>query len=195
MTSADHTHRDETDHSARERAEHESIDWTRLGRAAEEFARHIARDAARFAGRVEEHARDLARDVGREWRRAERRHRHHERGREWEGDSDEMRRVFADVRSFVGDVLDGVDELIGRVFQGAPPEPPASPEPSVTPEKPDTPQTPDMQGWTRVVANRAAECSNCEAAIAAGSEVFVRLTGGEPEFLCAACGLVDPAYR
>jgi len=177
-----------TDEHRDERHEHapdDHVDWSRLGKAAEEFARHVARDAGRFAERIEGHARDLARDVGREWRRAERRH-HRHAGDEEHSSSEETRRVFDDVRSLIGDVLDGVDELIARIF----PSPADSP-----PETPRTPEPPQPPGsdlaWTRVVANRSAICAVCGLPIAAGAEVSVRLTGGEPEFRCSACGDLD----
>lgn len=172
---ADDTHRQEN-----HREEH--VDWNRLGRAAEDFARQVARDAARFAERVEEHARDLARDVGREWRRSERRHR-----RDRHDGAEEMRRVFADVRTLVDDVLDGVDDIIGRFFHDPgeathePPEPPATPAP------PDAPGAAEMRPWTPVVANRSGVCSACGGDIAVGAESFVRVSAGEPEFRCSAC--------
>jgi len=150
------------------------IDWARLGRAAEELAHHVARDAARFAQRIEEHAKDFARDLGREWRRNERRR--HSFG--CESDAQDMHRVFADVRSLLDDVLNGVDDLIDRLF------PERRHEHGSAPEN-------DAASWTPIVTNRDATCGSCHASIAPGSEAFLRKTEGPPEFRCSLCGPGD----
>lgn len=184
---------DDTQHDDARRDEtrrDERVDWSQLGRAAEDFARQVARDAARFAEKIEEHARDLARDVGREWRRSERRHRRHAH----QDGSEEMRRVFADVRTLVDDVLDGVDDILGRFFPDRgeaahqPPSPPTPPEPPRTPSPPEPPARGETRPWTAVVANRSGVCSACGSGIPVGAESFVRVADGEPEFRCSACG-------
>ncbi len=135
-----------------------------LGRAAERLARRIARDARHFAERVEEHVGEFASDVRREWRG-------------WSADAESCRgartsaddvagdvgRIFGDVRDVLAAVLDGVDEFIGRVFQG---------EPGTT--------------WTRVVLNRDVACGGCAKAVPAGQEAFARADGRE--FRCVDCG-------
>src|SRR3989442_787681 len=102
------TSTDESRHEAR-------AGWEHIGRAAEEFARRVARDATKFAERMEEHAGDFARDAARDWRRAQR---HFQRGcgHTWRVTEPEVRRIFEDIRAVLTDVIDGVDELIGRVF-------------------------------------------------------------------------------
>jgi hypothetical protein len=139
--------------------------WERLGRAAEHFARRIARDARKFAEHVEEHTGELARDVAREWS-CGRSHRQH-------GDErpqPDVRHIFDDVRKILGDVIDGIDELVANAF----------------------PETSD-DTWVRVVSNRDATCGRCGSAIAAGAEAHVRRTAAATEFRCATCGAPDPS--
>jgi len=133
--------------------------WAHIGRAAEEFARRVASDARRFAERIEEHAGEFAHDVARDWQRL---------GRECGagGPGPDARRIFDDVRSVLADVLEGVDELIGRVFH---------PEPD--------------QDWTRVVHNRDVTCGGCGRATPAGTEGYVRRAAGGTEVRCLACGV------
>jgi len=133
--------------------------WERLGRAAEQFARRVAEDARKFAERIEEHASAFADDVAQEWWGRHERHHHGDRP------APDVRRIFEDVRSILADVIDGVDELIGRIFPAAPEEP-----------------------WARVVANRDVTCGSCGAAIAAGSEGWVRRTAAGADFRCLGCG-------
>jgi hypothetical protein len=141
-------------------------DWESIGRAAEDFARRVARDAARFAERMEEHAGEFARDVSRDWRRARRTYRHAYRR---VASGPEVRRVFEDVRTVVADVLDGVDELIGRVFA----EPPGEHD----------------RAWLRVVVNHDVVCSGCTQTVAAGEHAYARATGDGREFRCPTCGV------
>ncbi len=136
--------------------------WDRLGRAADHFARRVARDARRFAEHVEEHAGDFARDVAREWRRAG-------SAGEWGDAAADVRRIFEDVRHVLSDVIEGVDELIGRVFHA-----------------------PGEGEWTRAVSNREATCTGCGRTSAAGTEGWVRRTAGGTEFRCLACGVTGP---
>jgi hypothetical protein len=153
--------------------EHNSQDamngWEEIGRAAQDFARRVARDAGRFAERIEEHTGEFVRDLSRDWRRARRHarpcHRHEQR----QAAPPDVRQVFEDIRGVIADVLDGIDELIERVF----PETGASAE----------------TVWTRVVANRESTCSGCGAAIAAGAAAFVRRADQGIELRCATCGL------
>jgi hypothetical protein len=134
--------------------------WQHLGRAAEHFARRVARDARRFAARVEEHAGDFAGEVRREWHS----------GRAFPGSTDDVRRVFEDVRGVLSAVLEGVDELITDVFSGGASEP-----------------------WTRVVSNRDASCAGCGRTVAAGAEAYVRRQAGGREFRCVDCGVPKDA--
>src|SRR5262245_19827561 len=117
-----------------------------VGRAAEEFARRVAHDASRFGERLAEHASIFARNLSREWRW----HRRH--GLDWSGD--DVRAVLKDVRAILTDVVDGVDELIERIFGGQP-----APGPDV---------------WIRVVTNREITCAGCGRAIAPGEECHLR---------------------
>ncbi len=146
--------------------------WEHIGRAAERFARRVARDAGRFAERMEEHAGEFAHDLSRDWRRL---HREYERGC---GDAaryvsrPDVRRVFEDIRSVVADVLEGVDELIERVFQ-------------------DRPQASEAE-WVRMVNNRDASCSQCARPLTAGDEAYARRTAEGMQLRCLDCGAPDP---
>ncbi len=144
-------------------------DWESIGRAAEDFARRMARDAGKFAERMEEHAGEFARDLARDWRRARRSYRHACRR---VGSTPEVRQVFEDIRAVVADVLDGVDELIERVFR----EPAASAD----------------DAWVRLVVNRDAVCGGCAQTIVAGDEAHARRTADSREFRCLACGVPSP---
>jgi hypothetical protein len=136
--------------------------WERVGRAAETFARRLARDARIFMERVEEHAGDFARDVRGEWSCGGAARHHRDRARS----APDVRAVFEDVRGILSDVVEGVDELIARLF----------PQPADEP-------------WTRVVANRDAVCGGCERPIAAGAEAHVRRVAGGTQFRCLVCGV------
>src|SRR5215468_2725421 len=114
--------------------------WESMGRAAEEFARRVARDASRFAERIAEHASEFARDIARDRWRSRRDLRDDLRRTAHRMAGADARRVFEDIRGVVSEVLDGVDELVARVFDGA-----AGGERD-TGER-DT-------GWVRVVHNR-----------------------------------------
>ena len=142
-------------------------DWESIGRAAQDFARRVARDAGKFAERMEEHAGEFARDIKRDWRRAQRGYRH---ACHRAASAPEVRRVFEDIRTVVADVLDGVDELIGRVFT----EPPADDE------------------WVHLVVNRDAVCGACAQTITAGDEAYARRTSEGREFRCRTCGAAAP---
>lgn len=155
-----------TGYSRHERHEN----WEHVGRAAEDFARRVARDANKFAERMEEHAGEFARDAARDWRRAQRHCR-----RAWQHMSGpEVRRVFEDVRSMLTDVLEGVDELIERVFGETPSD--AARGADAEPE------------WTRVITNRDTTCGGCECRIGAGENAFVRHDGDTVLFRCVDCG-------
>jgi len=143
--------------------------WESIGRAAEHFARRVARDAGRFAERMEEHAGAFAHDVSRDWRR--RRH-HHWRACGQERPAD-VRRIFEDVRTVLADVLDGVDELIERVF----------------PERGAT----APQEWVRMVSNREGTCAGCGRTVAAGDEAYARSTDDGQELRCLDCGAPSAA--
>ena len=145
-------------------------DWEAIGRAAEDFARRVARDAGKFAQRMEEHAGEFAHDIARDWRHARRSYRHACRH---VADVPEVRRVFEDIRTVVADVLDGVDELIGRVFT--------------------EPASAAAHDWTRLVVNRDVVCSSCAQTIAAGNEAHARRTGDGREFRCHSCGVPPPS--
>ena len=134
-------------------------DWERAGNAAEDFARRIVRDAQRFGERIAEHATEFARDVVRDFRR---------------GPSfptgpiaDDVRGVLKEVRGLVAEVIDGVDELIGRVFHDVPPA--------------DT--------WARVVTSREVECAGCHRRIGAGEECHLHRKRDDREFRCLECGV------
>jgi len=143
--------------------EDSGIHWDHIGRAAEHFARRVARDARQFAARLEEHAGDFARDVSREWRWGGCAQPHGARGRA----APDVRRIFEDIRGVLSDVLDGVDELVGSVFQ----------EPA--------------HRWTRVVYNRDAACGACGRDVRAGSEGWIRRTAGGKEYRCLTCGIPE----
>ncbi|HVN84872.1 MAG TPA: hypothetical protein VMW17_08525 [Candidatus Binatia bacterium] len=140
--------------------------WEHIGRAAEHFAQRVARDASKFAERLQEHAGELADDLSRDWRWARRRYRHSCRRMYREASAPEIRQIFQDIRTVLSDVLDGVDELMERMF---------------------SPPSPTESEWVRVVANRDAECSACQRAIHAGDEAFVQRTAGSKRFRCLEC--------
>jgi hypothetical protein len=146
--------------------------WEHIGRAAEEFARRVARDAGKFAERMEEHAGDFARDIARDWRRRrDDRYGHRHFGRT--ASPPDVRLIFEDIRTIVADVLDGVDELIERVFTG------------------ETDASGD--DWVRMVSNRDAVCGKCARTIAAGEESYSHRTAGQTEFRCLGCGAPNRA--
>lgn len=155
------------------REREEGILWEALGRAAEDFARQVARDASRFAERIERHASELARDVSREWRRSHR----HERHRQREAEPEDVQRIFAEVRSVIDDVLDGVDGLIARVF-------PHQRRDGATSDNP----TAEPPLWARMVANREAACRRCGVVIAVGEAAFAREGADGLELRCLQCG-------
>jgi hypothetical protein len=136
-------------------------DWDDVGRAAEDFARRLARDARRFADRLAGHASEFARDMG--WQRPWR----HE-GACRPGTASDVRGILEGVRGVLGEVLDGVDELIGRIF----PEPPA----------------PGPAGWVRVTSNHQVTCVACGRPIGAGEECHLRRRADGRDFRCLACG-------
>ena len=144
--------------------------WEEIGRAAEDFARRVARDATRFAERMQEHSSEFAHDVGRDWRRFRRGH-ERRRGQEHtcgRASADDVRRVFDDVRGVVAGVLDGIDELIDRVFP-----PPANADPAE---------------WHKVVSNRDVTCAACSQPIAVGDEAYLRRAAAGAEYRCVNCG-------
>ena len=155
--------------TAEEKPHTSDMDWEQLGRAAEEFARRVARDARKFAERIEEHASEFAHDVARDWRRTRRMYRHGCGHRT----PPDVRLIFEDVRGVLTEVLDGVDELISRVFGG-------QAEASET-------------QWTHVVHNRQATCSSCGRTIVAGEEGYVRRTAHGLEWRCIECGVASTA--
>jgi hypothetical protein len=137
-------------------------DWDRAGNAAEEFARRIVRDAQRFGERVAEHASGFAREVSREWR-------HGPGGFDTKPMAADLQRMLREVRGLVGDVIDGVDQLIVRLFQDA---------------KGETTDQP----WTRVVTNREVACAACGRKIGPGEECHLRRRADAREFRCVECG-------
>ena len=157
--------------SGTEEARNENWDgWEQIGRAAEDFARRVARDATRYAERLQEHSSELAHDVARGRRREHHRgNRHHWRTESCRtAASEDVRRVFDDIRGVVADVLDGIDELIERVFPQAESEAAAE--------------------WQKVVSNRDVSCAQCGSAVAAGADAYLRRADGGVEYRCAACG-------
>ena len=140
--------------------------WESIGRAAEDFARRVARDAGKFAHRMEEHAGEFARDVSRDWRRAQRDYRRRYAGASHHMSAPDVRRIFDDIRTVLADVLEGVDELISRVF-----------EPGAHDDE-----------WVRVVSNREAACGACGRPVAAGDDVWVRHAAAGLELRCNTCG-------
>lgn len=154
--------------------------WEHVGRAAEHFARRMARDAGRFAERLEGNATEFAHEVSREWRRAARRHhrhRHHRRGCT-PGEAD-VRRAFEDVRGILKDVLNGVDDLIEKLFHDG----------DKADGGPENAQTGDGESaaWHMIVANRELACGSCDRVVGAGEEVEVRNRDGEREVRCMQC--------
>ena len=142
-------------------------DWQVLGRAAEHFARRVARDARRFAARMEEHVGEFAGDMRREWRCGPGAGRHGQR----RPPTEEVRRVFEDIRGVLSAVLEGVDEIITDVFSGSGGE----------------------ESWTKVVCNHDATCESCARPIAAGSEAHVRGRASARRFRCLECGVPKDA--
>ena len=138
---------------------HRRRDWDRAGHAAEEFARRIARDAQRFGERVAEHASGFARELAREWQ--------HGPGYDTKPMAEDAKGVLREVRGLVSDVIDGVDELIGRLFQG----------PSET-----------AGTWSPVVTSREVDCVACGRHIGAGEECHLHRRPDGREFRCAECG-------
>lgn len=141
--------------------------WEHIGRAAEHFAQRVARDATKFAERLQEHAGEFADDMSRDWRWARHRYRHTCRRVYREASAPEVQQIFQDIRTVLSDVLDGVDELIERMFT----------EPSSEGDR----------EWVRVVANRDTECSECKRAIHAGDEALVRRAAEGRRFRCLEC--------
>ena len=142
-------------------------EWDATGSAAEEFARRIARDAQRFGERVAKHATDFARDVAREWR--------HGPTFDTRPFADDIRDALKEVRTLVAEVIEGVDDLLGRVLQ---------PEPAATTDT-----------WARVVTNRDVACVACHRTIGAGEECHLRRMPGAREFRCTECGPPDGDTR
>jgi hypothetical protein len=140
-------------------------DRDRAGSAAEDFARRIARDAQRFGERVAEHATEFARNVTREWQ--------HGPGFDTTPLANDVRGVLKEVRGLVADVIDGVDELIGRVFHGEPEDAEAR--------------------WARVVTNREITCAACGRGIGAGEECHLLRGRDTRAFRCVQCGPPKPA--
>ena len=128
--------------------------WEHLGRAAERFARRVADDARVFAERVEESVGDFARDVRRDWRSAG-----------GANSSEDIRRIFDDVRGIVRGVLDGMDDLVSGLFR----------------------DEGDAE-WAKVVLNREAACVGCARLVPAGSEAFVQRLGAGMQARCLDCG-------
>jgi hypothetical protein len=139
-------------------------DWDRTGTAAEEFARRIARDAQRFGERVAEHANGFAREISREWR--------HGPGFDTKPMREDVRGMLKEVRGLIGDVIDGVDELIGRIFHPGPEE--------------------ATNTWSRVVTNREVGCIACGRRIGPGEECHLHRRAEGREFRCADCGPPAP---
>ena len=139
-----------TDHGCH----HSNPRWEQFGHAAERFAKRVAEDAKLFAERVEESVGDFARDMRREW---------HQTGSA--DSSDDIRRIFDEVRGVVRTVLDSVDELVSGLFK-----------PESTSE------------WSKVVLNRDATCGGCARGLATGAEAWLRRTANGAEFRCGDCG-------
>ena len=132
--------------------------WEEIGQATEDFARRVARDAAKLAERLQEHAGDCARGV-----RRDRRH-----GCRQSAGAPEVRRVFKDIRAILTEVIDGIDQLVGRVF-------------------PESDTAPDA-AWLRIVMNRAVTCVACGRTIGAGEESDAQRIPEGTAFRCLACG-------
>ena len=141
---------------------HRRGDWDRAGTAAEDFARRIVRDAQRFGERVAEHASGFAREVAREWK-------HGPGGFDTKPMATDLQGMLREVRGLVGDVIDGVDQLIVRLFQ-------------------DTKGEANDQPWTRVVTNREVTCAGCGRKIGPGEDCHLRRRADVREFRCAECG-------
>ena len=147
---------------------HEDRDRDDVGRAAEEFARRVARDASRFGERLAEHAGEFGRTLARGWRE------HRLSGASWRGD--DVRVVLREVRGMLSDIVDGVDELVERIFgreRSAEEPPPAG-------------------RWVRVVTSREVACVGCGRPVGPGEECHVRKGPEGRAFRCLACG-PDPS--
>jgi hypothetical protein len=134
----------------------DSRDQGDVARAAEEFARRVARDASRFGERLAEHAGEFGRNLAREWRG------HRRSGTPWSGD--DVRGVLREVRGMLSDLVDGVDELVERMFGSSP------------------------ATWVRVVSSREVTCAGCSRVIGAGEECHVRKAVDGRIFRCLTCG-------
>ena len=111
---------------------------------------------------TKEHATAFARTISREWRS----HRPADAAGRTSGE--DLRDVLKDVRTIVTEVIDGVDELIGRVFHG---------------------DADDAAGvWLRVVTSRDAACGACGRKIEPGEDCHLRRLPGGREFRCVTCG-------
>jgi len=150
-----HCHQDHHDHPR---------EGSDVGRAAEEFARRVARDASRFGERLAEHAGEFGRNLAREWRG------HRRAGTPWSGD--DVRVVLREVRGMLSDIVDGVDELVERLFVR---------------ERP-TEDAPPAGTWVRVVTSREVTCAGCSRSIGAGEECHVQKAPEGRVFRCLACG-------
>ena len=167
--------------------------FVEIGRAAEEFGRRVARDATRFAERIADHASELARDIARdhrharhEWRRARREAWSDARRRATRSPAaEDVREMFTDVRGLVDDVLDGVDELVGRIF-GSPAERGASGADEGSSEAHDAGR--GREDWKPIVSNREASCAGCHGTIHAGDDAHLRHSAAGVELRCAGCG-------
>src|SRR5438046_1828824 len=101
-----------------------------------DMVEHIVEDSVEIARR----SRGSARELAREWR--------HGPGYDTAPMAEDAKAVLKEVRGLVADVIDGVDELIGRVFQGGAPE--------------------TAETWARVVTSREVDCVACGRHIGAG---------------------------
>ena len=154
MTHCHHEH-----HAHHERGERDDV-----ARAAEDFARRVARDASRFGERLAEHAGDFGRTLARGWRE------HRRSGTAWTGD--DVRVVLREVRGMLSDLVDGVDEVVERIF--------GVERATEGPASTDT--------WVRVVTSREVPCAGCARPIGAGEECHVKKGPDGRAFRCLACG-------
>ena len=90
-----------------------------------------------------------------------------------------MRRTFEDVRGILNDVLDGVDDLIGKLF-------PDRDEPQTRADGTQATAA-ESSEWQPIVANKEVTCSFCDRTIEAGEEVDVRTPDGARQLRCARC--------
>jgi hypothetical protein len=167
--------------TANHKWEQDQANWEHIGRAAESFARRVARDAGKFAERLEEHASEFARDLSHEWRHA-RRHARAVGG----ASADDVRHVLDDVRRVLVDILEGVDEFIGRLFPPAASqaEPPAGTESG----RESGTESGTESGWMRMVSNRVVACAACGRSVEAGEEACFRHGPEGVDFRCVDCG-------